>query len=70
MKGIHVRDEVKALCPIKHISTQSRRAFHTVTWGLVLYVVEIPSAINNFEYGQSTNPKNAVKHRIASYENG
>ena len=49
MEGIHVRDEVKALYPIKHISTQSRRAFHTVTWGLVLYMVEIPSTISNMD---------------------
>jgi hypothetical protein len=42
---------------------------HTVTWGHVLCDVEIRQSTFNQNTTGSTNPKNAVKHRIASYNN-
>ena len=46
-----------------------RGTSHTVAWGHVLCTVTTPSVHLVLEYCWTTNPKNAVKHRIALYEN-
>ena len=71
MDGIHVRDNVKTLCAVKHFSIQVMTVTsRTVTRGHDLYVVQSTvSPLSYILYGRSTHPKNAVKHRIASEGN-
>ena len=67
MEGIHISDDVKTLCVIKpSINNYGERLSYRNLGGRPVCVWNTVS-LPILAYGPCTYPKNAVKHRIASY---